>query len=201
MNFRYREVVKETFRNDSNKLKVALESTALLANFIRSSEGAFYLSDVIAKSDYQEIDIVDYYINGTGYKIIFDVLIKKYPDPTKTLPFYDKLLLNKEVSKISWNDITDNVILEVSDGSVYKAKYVIFTPSVGVLKHNHKEMFIPQLPQSKQEAISLTGFDAVVKVLLYFEDVWWKEDDKDFYFLWSTEDRETIAKSNEMVRT
>lgn len=158
------------------------------------------MKDVLAKSDYQETDIEDYYINGTGYKIIFDVLIKKYPDPTNTLPFYDKLLLNKEVSRIIWNDTGDDVILEVSDGSVYKAKHVIFTPSVGVLKYTHREMFTPQLPQSKQDAITATGFDAVVKVLLHFEDVWWKEDEKDFYFLWSKEDRKTITESNEMVR-
>lgn len=161
-----------------------------------SNEGVFSLSDAAANSNYKSVeDCADLRWNGTGYKIILDILTKKYPDPTKRLPFDEKLRLNKEVTKIDWNE--DNVRIQSSDGSQYYAKYVIFTPSVGVLKHTHKTMFIPQLPSAKQEAIESIGIDAIASMHFYFAERWWSEDNgfSGFSFIWDEADKEKLRKN------
>lgn len=50
-----------------------------------------------------------------------------------------------------------------------RARRVIFTGSVGVLKAYHARLFRPNLSEPKQELISSTGFGSVVKIFLEFE--------------------------------
>lgn len=123
-------------------------------------------------------------------------MIKKYPDPSKQLPFYEKLLLNKEVSNIKWNDGNESgVLVKTTDGSVYVADYVIFTPSVGVLKHSHEELFSPALPEEKVTAIHDIGLGAIMDVSLYFPQRWWPSDNfTGYYFVWNEQDAEEFIK-------
>lgn len=151
------------------------------------------MSSVAANDDFKILED-DLRWNGTGYKIILDILTKKYPEPTKKLPFDKKLNLNKEVTKINWEKY--DVVVETLDGSQYSAKYVIFTPSVGVLKHSYKTMFDPQLPESKQEAIEKIGIDAIASMHFYFAERWWSGDNdfSGFSFIWEKEDKEELRR-------
>lgn len=63
-------------------------------------------------------------------------------------------MFNKLVSKIEYAG-DGQVKIKTSDGSDYTADYVIFTPSLGVLKANHKSLFEPNLPANKINAIEV----------------------------------------------
>lgn len=190
---RYNETVSNLYKNDTAKLRIALQAGIVFEKYLQSSEGTFSLSNVAAKTDYKSVDDINLRWNGTGYKIILDILTKKYPDPTKALPFDEKLRLNKEVTKINWG--ADKVALETADGSRYTADHVIFTPSVGVLKHTHTTMFVPHLPQSKQDAIEDIGFDAIMTIHLHFTERWWPESEfTGASFVWDERDQEEFIK-------
>lgn len=193
--YRYNNSVLETFKNDSLKLNVALQAGSVFEKYLQSSEGTFSLSDAAANSDSRLVDNINLRWNGTGYKVILDILTKNYPDATKALPFEEKLRLNKEVTKINWND--EQVHLELSDGSRYTADHVIFTPSVGVLKHSHKTIFDPELPLNKHEAIDGIGMDAIMTIHLYFSQRWWQEGNEfvGASFIWNEEDKNEFNKN------
>lgn len=196
LNYRYNTTVWEAFKNNTSKLQIALTAGTLLEQYLASYNGAFSLTKVAAKCDYVTVeDYADLWWNGTGYKIILDILIKKYPDPTKALPFEEKLRLNQEVTNINWNG--EKVRLEASDGSRYNADHVIFTPSVGVLKQISKTLFDPELPQNKQNAIDDIGFDAIMPMHFYFTERWWPERGRfsSFSFIWDEKDKEQFINN------
>lgn len=51
----------------------------------------------------------------------------------------------------------------------------------------HKSMFIPQLPEIKQNAINGLGFGTVNKIFLIFTEPFWPEDWVGFSILWDDE--------------
>ncbi|KAJ8931980.1 hypothetical protein NQ314_015064 [Rhamnusium bicolor] len=127
-----------------------------------------------------------------GYRTILYVLMKKIPDITKQLPLDDKVLLNKEVTKIVWDDNSTNnggVTVNCTDGSSYNADHVIVTTSVGVLKKFHKTLFDPELPLYKVNSVEGLPLGTVNKILLKFPKKWWPNDLKGFSLLWTDEDR------------
>lgn len=147
---------------------------------------AFYLDNVTSKSGfvYSEND-TDYSWQGYGYKTILDILIHKYPDEAKALPFYSKLRLNEEAVKIRWKE-NDGVVVQTKNGASYKGKRVIFTPSLNVLKERHREIFEPELPAFKQEAMNSLGMDAALSLFAYFTKKWWPDpgDYLGYTFMW-----------------
>lgn len=131
---------------------------------------------------------------GKGYKIILDVLTNKYPDPSKEIPL--QILLNKEVENIRWG-ITQlgidpsNPLVQVKckDGSLYAAKSVIVTVSVGVLKERHEHLFVPQLPAEKVTTIQNLNMCVLDKIYVEFETPWWPKTPAKFTMLWREEDK------------
>lgn len=71
---------------------------------------------------------------------------------------------SKNIGKIS---------VKCSDGSVYLAKAVLITFSLGVLKNKHKTLFRPPLPRSIRNAIECIGYETINKIFLEFETPWW----------------------------
>ncbi|KAK6635766.1 hypothetical protein RUM44_001020 [Polyplax serrata] len=126
------------------------------------------------------------------YSTLFDLLKKKVGD-SEGLPLDDKIIFNKEVSKINWNkeaiSNVPNVQVECSDGSVYSADHVLLTCSLGVLKERALQMFSPLLPPKKLRCIQNLGFGTVDKIFLKFSHRWWKNDFDGFAFLWSDDER------------
>lgn len=178
--------MRKKYTNNTGKLKVALAAKRLLEQYILSYEGAFYLNNVVAVSDFIIVDNEsDYSWQGVGYKTILDILIHKFPNESNALPFHEKLKLNEEVVKIRWNE-TGGVVVDVADRGSYRGERVIFTPSLNVLKHDHGELFVPQLPQNKQAAMQDLGMDAVMKIHAHFADRWWPITDG-YSFIWSEE--------------
>lgn len=101
------------------------------------------------------------------------------------------VLLNKEVTKIIWDDYKKKklktLVVECADGSLYKADHVIFTASLGVLKESQKSLFVPELPTYKKNAIRGLSIGYVNKVFLRFPKKWWPDDFSGFDFVWKDE--------------
>lgn len=92
------------------------------------------------------------------------------------------------MSNVDWS--TQPIRVTCADGSVFFADHVIFTPSVGVLKHDHQTLFSPALPEEKKRAIQNIGLDAIVDYSLYFPARWWPADDvfSGYYLVWDQRD-------------
>ncbi|KAG4077866.1 hypothetical protein HA402_013800 [Bradysia odoriphaga] len=128
-----------------------------------------------------------------GFKIVFDYLTKKLPDPSKAIPVDDKIELNKEVTNIDWS--SNEAVVRCADGTEYRADHVIVTVSLGFLKQHHRTLFTPQLPQKKVTAIETTGYGTLGKLFLEFENPFWPADIKEwaqYVFLWKKEDKDSL---------
>ncbi|KAJ6645491.1 Peroxisomal N(1)-acetyl-spermine/spermidine oxidase [Pseudolycoriella hygida] len=129
-----------------------------------------------------------------GFKIVLDFLMKKLPDPSKTLPVEEKIHLNKEVTNIDWT--SNEVVVTCADGSEYRVDHVIVTVSLGYLKKHHQTLFTPPLPAKKVNAIENTGFGTLGKIFLEFKEPFWPTDVNDwaaYSFLWKKEDLDNVT--------
>lgn len=79
--------------------------------------------------------------------------------------------LNQKVSKI---DYTSNKINITHNGSISEADFVLVTVPLGVLKANTIS-FLPDLPQTKQNAIQKIGMNCVNKFLLTWDTAFWDD--------------------------
>lgn len=200
--FRYNERIQDLYKNDPKKLKIATEALQILLGDIVSLEGSFSPFDPSAQADF-EYSKGNQNLNwkNRGYKTILDILTRKYPNPEDQLPIDDKIIFDKEVVEIIWNE-EKQVEVKCSDGSVYQADHVIVTVSLGVLKYSYDTLFSPQLPAEKITVIQDLGFDAIGKVYLHFPNEWWQSNDlatfKYFSLFWNEEDKELFLNSSEV---
>ncbi|XP_025833151.1 spermine oxidase-like [Agrilus planipennis] len=194
---RYNNSINELYSDKPEILQYAKDATNLYLGAICSLESSFDVSDISTQSEYQICEgDQSLQWNGKGYKIFLDILMKKYPNPNESLPIDDKILLNKEVTNINWqNSFQPNSSkseVKCSNGEVYYANHVIVTVSLGVLKENGSTMFTPKLPNEKIKAIDDIGFGAVMKIYLLYEEKWWPENLGSLSFVWSEEERERL---------
>ena len=85
----------------------------------------------------------------------------------------NSIMYQSEVTNITWNQ-GDKVNVTCANGQTYEADHVVVTVSLGVLKKYHRRMFLPQLPDDKEEAIDNIGFGKVNKIFLLFDKPFWK---------------------------
>lgn len=78
--------------------------------------------------------------------------------------------LNTVVNTIDYSN--DDVIINATNGMAYKAKTVVVTVPIGVLKANTIQ-FIPQLPEPQLLAIEHMGVGLLNKVFLQFNTPFW----------------------------
>ncbi|GBP11645.1 hypothetical protein EVAR_73269_1, partial [Eumeta japonica] len=134
---------------------------------------------------------------GKGYKTILDILLKRYPHPSEEIPV--EILLKKEVESIKWKSAQSDVstpLVHVNcrDGSLYAARSVIVTLSIGVLKERHQQLFNPPLPVEKVNAIQNLHMCVLGKIYIEFEEPWWPKSPANFTLLWRPEDKEKFTK-------
>ncbi|XP_063985811.1 uncharacterized protein LOC135166941 [Diachasmimorpha longicaudata] len=132
------------------------------------------------------------------YGTILEILMKRYPNPEEELPVLNKTLLNKKVTKINYAE-EGPVKVTSADGEEYTADHVIFTPSLGVLKANHEQLFEPQLPEKNRKAIEALGMGRNGKILLYDEEPWWNIEGHWALhnFVWTEDDRKVLENDPE----
>ncbi|XP_030030771.2 spermine oxidase [Manduca sexta] len=130
-----------------------------------------------------------------GYKTFFEILLNTYNNG----PGYPNLdiALNKEVSRITWpRQPAEDAVVSCSDGSVYRARSVIVTVSLGVLKERHNTLFSAALPSEKTTAIEKMSIGVLGKIILSFEKPWWPKNMTASTFIWKAEDRKSIPKED-----
>ena len=135
-------------------------------------------------------DSTDLLYKQNPYHKIIPSLVSKIPN--------EVIKLNKEVCSIDQTDQEKEVqgakiIVRCVDGSTYEAKHIIYTCSLGVLKHHAampSSIFVPALPSRKLSAITDVGMSLVDKVFLHFDGpllsgnqydqfrLYWTEKDK-----------------------
>lgn len=191
---RYNATIVQKYSSDTEKLKILIEALRLAEKVSLMIDGSFSWFDTSITKHYERSEGHQLLVwKGRGYKTILDVLMKKIPNPAHQLPIDDKIILNKQVSNIFWAN-KSSVIIKTLDNAIYSANHVIFTPSVGVLKEEKEKLFTPSLPKNKLDAIEAIGIAGVMKIILHFEQEWWRDNDIVFAFLWSDED---LFKSGE----
>uniref|UniRef100_A0A8D8W156 Spermine oxidase n=2 Tax=Cacopsylla melanoneura TaxID=428564 RepID=A0A8D8W156_9HEMI len=129
-----------------------------------------------------------------GYGNVFKLLMKQLPGQTQ-IDLSNKILLNKEVTKINWTD-PNVVLVECADGTSYTGDKVLITVSLGVLK-TKPDLFVPQLPSWKTNAIENVFFGTLDKIFLRFPHKWWPAGVGEFTglnFVWTKHDEETLFK-------
>ena len=101
-----------------------------------------------------------------------------------SLPTRLNLRTNKIVSKIAYDQSGSGkhkAMVHCEDGDSIAADKVVFTGSLGVLKHESIE-FEPPLPDWKTGAVQRLGFGVLNKVILVFEKPFW-DTERDMFGL------------------
>ncbi|XP_074041191.1 uncharacterized protein isoform X2 [Leptinotarsa decemlineata] len=196
---RYNELVLEEFGNNKDIFKIAKLLEEWFHKFFTCLDSCKTWYDISTRGAMMMFKPCegDQQLNWRqrGFHTILDVLMKKYPDPSKQLPIEGKILLRKEVAKIIWDDIDNDegaATVLCADGSSFHADHVLVTVSVGVLKKFHRDWFVPQLPPFKVNSIEHIALGTVNKILLRFSTRWWPEDLKGFSLLWTEDDKLNI---------
>lgn len=125
---------------------------------------------------------------GNGYSGFVEQLLKKIPE--------DVIHREAEVIKICWATEGQAEVV-CKNGKRYTADHVVVTCSLGHLKANYKQMFDPQLPESKAGAIERTGFGRVTKLFLYYDEPFWADGVK---LAWS-QHGQSITETSDWVRS
>lgn len=82
------------------------------------------------------------------------------------------VVLGEEVEEVHYSE--KNVKIFTKNKKNYEANFAIVTVPLGILKAK-KINFFPELPKSKQEAISKLGFGVMNKIILKFKKNFWGE--------------------------
>lgn len=124
-----------------------------------------------------------YKINTGGYQQIFDILMNKFPDVSKSYLIENHIEFNQDVSRIDWTD--GKISIETTAGSVYNADKVIVTIPLGVLKEKHETMFVPELPILNRLAIENLAVGHTTKIFIEYESNWWSMKISGVYLFWT----------------
>lgn len=106
-----------------------------------------------------------------GYARLIDGMVKD------SVPEGDsRIKLNSKVSKIDWS-ASNSVTVTTEDGKSYKAKQVISTMSLGVVRRHHEEMFHPAFPSKQARNIKNNHVPManLTHVLVQFPEPWWDD--------------------------
>lgn len=113
-----------------------------------------------------------------------------------SLPSKLDIRTNKIVSKISYDSSglgKRKAVVQCEDGNSFNADKVVFTGSLGVLKHQ-SIAFEPPLPDWKSEAVERLGFGLLNKVILVFDKPFWDIERDMFGLLREPANRESIVQ-------
>ena len=103
---------------------------------------------------------------------------------------------NRVVSKISYDPMgKEQTVVQCEDGELFPADKVVFTGSLGVLKHKDVE-FEPPLPDWKTGPIDRLGFGVMNKVVLVFGEPFW-DTERDMFGLLREPSNDSMSMAQE----
>ncbi|KAK9401599.1 peroxisomal N1-acetyl-spermine/spermidine oxidase [Crotalus adamanteus] len=123
-----------------------------------------------------------------GFQGLTDHLLASLPKGT--------VLFDKPVKTIHWGRSHSEeastgrffgVQVECEDGEKFLADHVIVTVPLGFLKEHQESFFCPPLPSQKVEVIHRLGFGTTNKIILEFEQPFWKPDVEIIEVVWENE--------------
>lgn len=107
----------------------------------------------------QDVIITD----ARGYEYITNIISK---------PFQEKIMLNKQVTKVVKKD--QHYMVETSDKHVFRSKFVMVTVSKTVLE-SHQIHFYPPLPEWKLESLTKIVTGHYCKVFVNYPTKFWED--------------------------
>ncbi|XP_046369018.1 spermine oxidase-like isoform X1 [Haliotis rufescens] len=137
-----------------------------------------------------------------GFKSLLDVIIEKIPSQS--------IYLSKPVKTVHWQTSNEECqgsgsneksVIECEDGKVFKADYVVMTPSVGVLKEREGTLFDPSLPEEKKYVLRNMGYGTVNKIFLEWETRFWDENCFGIQLLWLDNVPVQVKSAKSKIRT
>lgn len=135
-----------------------------------------------------------YKIDAGGFKIVFDILMNRFPDVSKSYLIENHIAFNESVSRINWSN--GKIAIETTAGSVYSADKVIVTIPLGVLKEKHETMFVPELPELNRLAITSLAVGHTTKIFIEYESNWWSLKIAGVYMFWTQAEIDALTVSN-----
>ncbi|XP_037292366.1 spermine oxidase isoform X4 [Manduca sexta] len=193
---RVKERINEKYPQIANDTDFIESFLFFMDLVIDNLEASNSWNDLSTFSDYEELKGHQYASwHRYGYKTFFELMLNTYNNG----PGYPNLdiALNKEVSRITWpRQPAEDAVVSCSDGSVYRARSVIVTVSLGVLKERHNTLFSAALPSEKTTAIEKMSIGVIGKVVLAFEKPWWPKNMSFTAFMWRAEDRKNVPKED-----
>ncbi|XP_030030747.2 protein anon-37Cs isoform X2 [Manduca sexta] len=196
---RVKERINEKYPQIANDTDFIESFLFFMDLVIDNLEASNSWNDLSTFSDYEELKGHQYASwHRYGYKTFFELMLNTYNNG----PGYPNLdiALNKEVSRITWpRQPAEDAVVSCSDGSVYRARSVIVTVSLGVLKERHAKLFCPELPQEKATLIDILSIGVVDKIVLLFDKVWWPSNVSFIGFLWDRKARINIHPKDKWI--
>ncbi|EDW59713.2 peroxisomal N(1)-acetyl-spermine/spermidine oxidase [Drosophila virilis] len=89
-----------------------------------------------------------------------------------------------------------SVRVDCENGRVFHAAHVICTIPLGVLKHTHRTLFDPELPQYKQESIENLMFGTVDKIFLVYDRPFLSAAISEVMLLWDDEKQDAVSEED-----
>ncbi|XP_068149217.1 spermine oxidase-like [Drosophila tropicalis] len=182
----WKEVAKQLPLLEPELSKEALKLLKLMLCGWEGCDHLFELSSTDYFIDCEGDNLVNW--RDKGFKSILRVLMKSQEDQPDDLGVLTgRVLLNRRISQIDWVK-DDKLTLRLWNGEILQADHVICTVSLGVLKEQHAELFVPRLPEAKVRAIKGLNLGTVDKFLLEFSSPPMPEDIEEFQCLWLEKD-------------
>ncbi|EDW79990.1 uncharacterized protein Dwil_GK12302 [Drosophila willistoni] len=179
---------------------IAKEFLAVFHKFESSVEAADHLFEVSGRGH------LDYWLcegelllnwRDKGYRRFLQLLMNAKKDQSEDFGMLNgRVLLNKRISQINWEG-SNELIIRLWNGEILTADHVICTVSLGVLKEQHSQLFVPALPEAKVRAIKGLKLGTVDKFFLEFPEPPLPTDWPAFKCLWLAKDLEEL-RSTEM---
>ncbi|KAH8307299.1 hypothetical protein KR044_009190 [Drosophila immigrans] len=161
-----------------------------------SVEGSDHLFEVSGRTHLEFVECKgdDLHWCDKGYKS-FLCLLMGSKDPSDLGVLNGHVELSKRIAQINWQG-SDELQLRCWNGELLQADHVICTVSLGVLKEQHEQLFVPALPEAKVRAIKALKLGTVNKFFLeYASNQPWPEDSPCINFLWRAEDLQELRGS------
>ncbi|XP_011008901.1 PREDICTED: polyamine oxidase-like isoform X1 [Populus euphratica] len=145
------------------------------------------LKNTIPRYEFLDFGDQTYFLaDSRGFESILIYIAKQFLSHKHEVIRDQRLKLNKVVREINYSK--SGVQVKTEDGSVYQAKYVIVSVSVGVLQSD-LIVFKPHLPQWKTQAIYEFDMAVYTKIFLRFPYKFWPSGPETEFFLYAHEKR------------
>lgn len=133
---------------------------------------------VLAYTEWQDCDGVNLINFEHGYQTLIDSLSNDIPKHF--------IQLEKPIKRIEICDQTQKVKLFIqNDENPLLVNHVIITCSIGYMQKNMDKFFGFQLPYKKMNVMKSIGFGTINKIYLFFDQPFWKSEDKGFQLIWT----------------